>query len=156
VFIDRVGHYTVEGLIPIALGLRAAGFPADGWLDSPWPLIGALLAVMVLFNKALNDMVHVSRAFAGLPRLADVAGVGRPRRTGLARLRSLARFVPVHRMFHSVEMTMLAFVAAVLDAAVGGLAVTRGLLLVLAVGALVTVVGHVAAILSSSKLRAEG
>ena len=91
-----------------------------------------------------------------LPRLADVAGVGRPRRTGLARLRSLARFVPVHRMFHSVEMTMLAFVAAVLDAAVGGLAVTRGLLLVLAVGALVTVVGHVAAILSSSKLRAEG
>ena len=27
VFIDRVGHYTTEGLIPIALGLRAAGFP---------------------------------------------------------------------------------------------------------------------------------
>jgi phosphatidylglycerophosphate synthase len=157
-FLDKVGHYTAESVIPLCLGIRADGGVQEVLADGPgwWSWAGAVLAVLVLFNKALNDMVHVSRAFAGLPRLADVAGVGRPRRTGLARLRSLARFVPVHRMFHSVEMTMLAFVAAVLDAAVGGLAVTRGLLLVLAVGALVTVVGHVAAILSSSKLRAEG
>lgn len=40
VFLDRVGHYTTEGLIPIALGLRAAGFPNPGWLDSIWPLLG--------------------------------------------------------------------------------------------------------------------
>jgi hypothetical protein len=71
----------------------------------------------------------------------------------LARLRGAARFLPLHRVFHSVELTILAFAAAVADAAVGGLDVTRGLLLVLVVGAPLVVAGHLAAILSSSKLR---
>jgi phosphatidylglycerophosphate synthase len=156
-FLDKVGHYTAESLIPLCLGIRADGGVSEVLDNGPgwWSWAGAVLAVLVLFNKALNDMVHVSRAFAGLPRLQDVAGVGRPQRTGIARLRSLARFVPVHRMFHSVEMTILAFLAAVADTALGGLDVTRGLLLVLTVGALLTVMGHVAAILSSSKLRGE-
>ena len=84
VFIDRVGHYTAEGLIPIALGLRAAGFPETGWLDTPWPLIGALVSVMVLYNKALNDMVHVSRAYNNMPRLEEKAEVAAPRSSGRA------------------------------------------------------------------------
>ncbi len=37
VFLDKVGHYTTEALIPIVLGIRAAGwpleFPADLRLD---------------------------------------------------------------------------------------------------------------------------
>ena len=45
-------------------------------------------------------------------------------------------------------------VAAVGDAVVGGVAVTRGLVVVLLVLAVPTVVGHVLAILSSAKLRA--
>lgn len=153
VFIDRVGHYTTEGLIPIALGLRAAGFPDMGWLDSPWPLLGALLSVMILYNKALNDMVHVSRAYNGLPRLEERAEVSAPRSTGLRRLRSLARYVPFHRAYHSVELTLLALIAAVGDAVLGDLAATRVLVAGLAVLAVVTIVGHLAAILSSSRLR---
>lgn len=153
VFIDRVGHYTAEGLIPIALGMRAAGFPEAGWLDSPWPLIGALISVMVLYNKALNDMVHVSRAYNDLPRLEERKEVGEPTRGTLRRLRSAARFFPFHRAYHSVELTLLALVAAIGDALVGDLAVTRVLVAALAVFGLVTIVGHLAAILSSSRLR---
>lgn len=153
VFLDRVGHYVTEGLIPIALGLRAAGFPETGWLDTPWPLIGALLAVLVLFNKSLNDMVHVSRAYNDLPKLADTRSVGAPQATGVRRLRSLARFFPFYRAYHSVELTLLALIAAIIDAFLGDLTATRVLVAALAILGVITVVGHLTAILSSSKLR---
>lgn len=153
VFLDRVGHYTTEGLIPIALGLRAAGFPTAGWLDSPWPLLGALLAVIILYNKALNDMVHVSRAYNDLPRLGEGADVAAPRNAGLRGLRSIARFIPFHRAYHSVELTLLALVAAVVDLFLGDLQATRILVGALVILGLVTVVGHLAAILSSNRLR---
>ena len=108
---------------------------------------------MVLFNKALNDMVHVSRAYNGLPRLEERAEVSQPHRSGLRRLRSLARYVPFHRAYHSVELTLLALVAAIGDAIVGDLAVTRVLVALLAVFGLITIIGHLASILSSSRLR---
>lgn len=154
VFLDRVGHYTTEGLIPIALGLRAAGFPDAGWMDTPWPLIGALLAVLVLFNKSLNDMVHVSRAYNELPKLADSKGVGSPQVSGVRKLRSLARFFPFYRAYHSVELTLLALVAGIIDVFVGDLGATRFLVAALAILGVVTVIGHFIAIVSSSKLRA--
>lgn len=154
VFLDRVGHYTTEGLIPIALGLRAAGFPDNDWLQTPWPLIGALLAVLVLFNKALNDMVHVSRAYNGLPKLADTKGVGAPQVSGVRRLRALARFFPFYRAYHSVELTLLALVAGVIDVFLGDLTATRILVAGLAILGVVTIIGHFVAIMSSSKLRA--
>lgn len=154
VFLDRVGHYVTEGLIPIALGLRAAGFPDAGWLETPWPLIGALLAVLVLFNKSLNDMVHVSRAYNDLPKLADTKTVGTPQVSGVRRLRSLARFFPFYRAYHSVELTLLALVAGIIDAFVGDLAATRVLVAALAILGVITIVGHLVAILSSNKLRA--
>ncbi len=154
VFLDRVGHYTTEGLIPIALGLRAAGFPAEGWLDSPWPLIGALLAVLVLYNKALNDMVHVARAYNSMPRLEDNATVGVPQSTSLRSARKFARFLPFHRSYHSVEMTILAFVASIIDAFAGSLIATQILVAALAIFGVITVIGHLAAILSSRKLQA--
>jgi phosphatidylglycerophosphate synthase len=153
VFIDRVGHYTTEGLIPIALGLRAAGFPGDGWMDTPWPLIGALVSVIVLYNKALNDMVHVSRAYNNMPRLEEKAEVAAPRSGGLRRIRALVRFFPFHRAYHSVELTILAFVAAIGDLLLGDLAATRFLVGFLAIFGVITVIGHLASILSSSRLR---
>jgi phosphatidylglycerophosphate synthase len=153
VFLDRVGHYTTEGLIPIALGMRAAGFPDAGWMTSGWTLVGALLSVMVLYNKSLNDMVHVSRAYNGLPRLEERAEVSAPTSSGLRRLRSIARFVPFHRSYHSVELTLLALVAAVIDVPLGSLAATQVLVAALAILGVVTIVGHLAAILTSSRLR---
>jgi phosphatidylglycerophosphate synthase len=151
IFLDKLGHYTAEALIPLALGVRA-----DGGLGSigGWTTLGALLSGLVLFNKALNDMVHASRASAGLDPLEDQPGIGAPRGTAVRRLRSVARFVPFHRMYHSVELTILALAAAIGDMAFGGgLLGTQALVLALLAGAVVTVAGHVAAILSSSKLR---
>lgn len=153
VFLDRVGHYATEGIIPIALGMRAAGFPDAGWMDSPWPFLGALLAVIVLWNKALNDMVHVARAYNGLPRLEEKAEVSAPRSSGLRRVRSVARLFPFYRAYHSVELTLLALVAAVVDAALGDLGATRVLVVALAALGVLTLAGHLAAILSSSRLR---
>lgn len=155
VFLDKLGHYTAESLIPLALGVRA-----DGGLRAlgGWTTLGALLSAAVLYNKALNDMVHASRAAAGLPRVEDRAEVAEPRRRGLRRARSLARFVPFHRSYHSVEMTLLALAAAGVDALAGdrgeGLAGTRALVATLTPAALVTLVGHTAAILASDRLRA--
>ena len=151
VFLDRLGHYTAEALIPLALGVRA-----DGGLGSigGWTTLGALLAGLVLFNKALNDMVHAARASAGLSPIKDQPDVGIPRKATVRRLRSAARFVPFHRMYHSVELTFLALLAAVGDLLLGGgVPVTRVLVVGLLAAALVTVPGHVAAILTSSKLR---
>jgi phosphatidylglycerophosphate synthase len=151
VFLDKVGHYTAEGLLPLALGIRADGgvTSIDGWTT-----LGAILAMLVLFNKSLNDMVHVARARSGLTPLPDQAEVAAPRRRRIRSLRSLARFVPFHRAYPSLEFSLLVLLAAVVDAALGdGLAATRLLLVALLVGAVVTVAGHVTAILTSSKLR---
>ncbi len=153
VFIDRVGHYTTEGLIPIALGLRAAGFPDAGWMDTPWPLIGALVSVLVLYNKALNDMVHVARAYNNMPRLEERADVAAPTSSGLRRVRSLVRFFPFNRAYHSVELTLLALGAAIVDIPLGNLNATRFLVAFLALFGVVTVIGHLLAILSSSRLK---
>jgi phosphatidylglycerophosphate synthase len=155
IFLDKLGHYLAETLIPLGLGVRA-----DGGLGSigGWTTLGALFALLVLFNKSLNEMVHASRARAGLDPLVDHAGVGVPRRAGVARLRSLARFVPFHRAYHSIELTLLVLVAAIADRiadhVVGtGLEATHLLLAALLVAVVLTVLGHVVAILTSSKLR---
>ena len=153
VFIDRVGHYTTEGLIPIALGMRAAGFPDAGWANSIWPFLGALLAVIILYNKALNDMVHVSRAYNDLPKLADKEEVGIPQNSGLRSLRSVARFIPFHRAYHSVELTILILVAAVADLFVDDLQATQVLLVALLIFGVITIPGHLASILSSRRLQ---
>jgi hypothetical protein len=85
--------------------------------------------------------------------LEDSAGVATPQGALLRRLRSLARAVPFYRAYHSVELTILIFIAAVVDVVLGDLAATRALLAALVILALVTVVGHLLAILSSRKLR---
>jgi phosphatidylglycerophosphate synthase len=154
-FLDKVGHYTAESVIPLCLGWRAADSGATWSEPGPYAYAGAVLALLVILNKALNDMVHVSRAFAGLPRLEDVAGVGTPTRSGLARLRALARYVPFNRIYHSVEMTILIFLAALGDLVLGDLGATRALLVAMLVLAVPTVLGHLLAILSSTKLRAQ-
>ena len=150
-FLDKLGHTVAESAIPLALGVRAdGGFGSLGG----WTTLGAVLAVLVLVNKSLNDAVHIARAANDLPRLQDSAEEAAPRVSSVARLRSLARFVPFHRVFHSIEMTLLALVAGAVDAASGGgLDATRVLVAVLVPVAAATVLGHLAAVLSSSRLR---
>ncbi|MCJ1688991.1 CDP-alcohol phosphatidyltransferase family protein [Rathayibacter sp. VKM Ac-2927] len=153
VFLDKVGHYTTESLIPIALGLRAAGIPFDAPEDFLWTSIGLALALVIVLNKALNDMVHVARANAGLTKLADTKGEATPSSSALARLRRAARFLPFHRLYHSVELTMLAFAASLVGLVVGAGTVDRVLVSALLPLALLALVGHFVAIMASKRVR---
>jgi phosphatidylglycerophosphate synthase len=147
VFLDKLGHYGAEISISLALGARAV--MED---DVTWGLTaGALLALGIVANRAVNDMVHASRAVGGLaPLTADVAH--RPARRGWGRAWSAARMVPAHRVLHSVELTLLALVAAVVTA-VTDVPATSWLLAVAVPVVAVVVVGHVAAVLTSTRLR---
>jgi phosphatidylglycerophosphate synthase len=153
IFLDKVGHYTVETLIALALGVRAAGGAGKIGDHLGWICLGALLAWLLCLNKALNDMVHSARAAAGLGRVADTAEVSRPRSGLLAGLRQAARFVPFHRIYHSIELTLIIAVAAVLDIVAGGLAGTRVLLALVVPLALLSVLGHFVAIVASNRVR---
>ena len=153
VFLDKVGHYTTESLIPIALGLRAAGIPFDAPEDFLWTSIGLALALVIVLNKALNDMVHVARANAGLTKLADTKGEATPSSSALARLRRAARFVPFHRLYHSVELTILAFVTAIVGLFLPPLLADRVLVLALLPLAVLALLGHFVAIMASKRVR---
>jgi hypothetical protein len=98
-------------------------------------------------------MVHVSRAYNNMPRLEDKESVGVPGVSGLRRVRSLARFVPFHRAYHSVELTILAFIASIGDLFTGDLQVTRILVAALAILGVLTIIGHFLSIMTSSKLK---
>lgn len=150
IFLDKIGHYTTEGLIPLALGVRAAG---GFGLDNGWILAGALLALILAWNKALNDMAESTRYLTRLPKIEDTDENAAPRGGVLGTLRAAARFVPFHRIYHSVEMTLIILVAAVGDAITGDLVVTRALLVVLLPLAALSTLGHALAILASNRLR---
>jgi hypothetical protein len=61
--------------------------------------------------------------------------------------------VPFHRAYHSVELTILAFIASIGDLFTGDLQVTRILVAGLAILGVFTIVGHFMAIMTSSKLK---
>ena len=90
---------------------------------------------------------------AGLPVAEDTAAVAAPRASGLARVRRMVAFFPFFRAFVAIEATILALLAAIADSFVPGIPFTRGLVIALVPIAAITVVGHLAAILSSSRLR---
>jgi phosphatidylglycerophosphate synthase len=150
IYLDRVGHYVTEAALPIALGVRADG----GW-DSigGWTTLGLVISVLVLLKMSQSALVHVSRAEAGRPLLADTAAVAAPRVSGLRKLRRALGFVPFFRAFVAMEATILALGAAVVDVVVGELAGSRGLVVLLLPLAAITVAGRLAAILMSERLR---
>lgn len=143
IFLDKLGHYLAESLIPICFGLRLAGFPEEPVTSSIYPYLGALLAILVIFNKGLNDAVHVARAFSGLSKIQDKKGVNLPIKGILRTLRKVFNYLPAQRMFHSIEFTI--FVAIF-----GSYAISLEIALAIA---LFVTAGHIAAIVTSSKLR---
>jgi len=153
VFLDKVGHYTTEALIPIALGIRAAGWPLEFPADFAWTTAGFALALIIVLNKALNDMVHVARANAGLDKLSDRKGEAEPSQRMIARLRRAARFVPFHRLYHSVELTLLILAAAVVGLFLPPLLADRVLLLALLPLSALALLGHFVAIMASKRVR---
>ncbi len=150
IYLDRFAHYFTESLLPIALGIRADG----GW-DSigGYTTLGCVAAVLALLVRVETALVIVARAEAGLPVAEDTAAVAAPRASGLARVRRMVAFFPFFRAFVAIEATILALLAAIADSFVDGIPFTRGLVIALVPIAAITVVGHLAAILSSSRLR---
>ena len=149
VSLDRVGHNVAECGIAVALGVRATG---ELRVSGPWISAGLLLGLLVALNKVENDLVHVARHYAGMTQMRDAEEVRVPSRGLLRRARQVARFVPFHRVFHSVELSLLVLAAALVDLVADG-AATRVLLAGLVAAAVVTVVGHLAAVLGSARLR---
>jgi phosphatidylglycerophosphate synthase len=143
IFLDKLGHYLAEGLIPICFGLRLANWPNEPITNSIFPFLGALLAILVIVNKGLNDAVHVARAFSGLPKIQDEAGINLPVKGILRKIRKVFNFIPAQRMFHSIEFTMYIAIFGTFN---------ESLEIALAISLFVTI-GHIAAIVSSAKLR---
>ena len=76
-----------------------------------------------------------------------------PRGGLVAKLRKAARFLPFHRLYHSVELTLIAFGAAVVGLFVGQPLVDRAVVLVLLPLAILSVFGHFVAIMASRRVR---
>jgi phosphatidylglycerophosphate synthase len=136
VYLDRVAHWVTESLLPIALGVRA---------DEP--VLGLVVAVLVLWIKGESALVTVARAESGLPPAPDTQAVAAPRLGFLARARRAAGRLPFYRAFVAMEFTLLALVASFFDHG------SRWLLIALIPVAAVTVLGHLVAILASGRLR---
>jgi phosphatidylglycerophosphate synthase len=151
VYLDRIGHYSTEALLPIGIGVHV-----DGGLDSigGWTTLGALTGVVVLMNKAFTDLVHVARAAAKLPMLADVESVTVMRIGLLAKIRGGLKAFPIFRVFISIEFGLLLLVLASIDAVIGGHHVLRGFVAIMLPLALLLAGGHLLAVLLSSRLRA--
>lgn len=154
-FLDKLGHYIAEGSIALAFGLKAAGYTFGvSTLQWEYAFLGSLLAVLILFNKGMNDAVHVARAFSGLEKLADVKGMNLSNKSLLRTIRRIVSFFPIHRIFHSIEMTMfiamLGLVGFIFD--ISNI-FQLGLVFALVVASLSTPL-HVAAIITSNKLKA--
>jgi phosphatidylglycerophosphate synthase len=148
VYLDRVGHFSTEAALAAAIGLRADG----GWQSiGGWTTVGLSVAVLVLLIKAETELVHVARHHAGLPPLPDSAERIMP--AGLLSLRRIADVVPIHRALLALEVSVLALLAALVDAAATSLVGTRTLLLVLLGVAVLVVTGHLVTIVTSPKLR---
>jgi phosphatidylglycerophosphate synthase len=145
VYLDRIGHWLTEAALPIALGVRADG--------DEYVVLGLVVAVLVLLVQGESALVTVARAESGRPPAEDTEAVAAPRPSGLRRARRALRRLPFYRAFVAVEFTLLALVAAVVDAVAGDLAGSRTLVVALVVVAAVTAAGHLVAILASDRLR---
>jgi phosphatidylglycerophosphate synthase len=153
-FLDRVGHYLAESSIPIALGLRVGGWPEQPITNSIYPFMGAFLATLVVFNKGMNDAVHVSRAMSGLPKLSDTKGMNLSNKSLLRTARKIVSFFPFHRVMHSIEMTLFIAILGVAELITNNHELLKFGLIAVFVTALFSTPLHVAAIVTSNKLKA--
>jgi len=135
IYLDRIGHYVTEAGLPIALGIRADEVT-----------LGLVVAVLVLLIKSETALVFLARAESGKPPAEDRREVAAPRGGVLRSLRQAFRFVPFYRAFVAMEFTLLALIAEIAD-------LTDELLVVLIPVAAITALGHLAAILTSDRLR---
>jgi len=150
IYLDRLGHYVTEAALPIGLGVRADG----GWHSlGGWTTLGLVLAVLVLLIKSETVLINVARAESGRVKAEDAPAVAAPRGGLLRRIRRAAGVLPFFRAFVAVEFSLLALAAAIVDTTAGDRIGSRVLVIALLPVGVITLVGHLVAILSSDRLR---
>jgi phosphatidylglycerophosphate synthase len=150
IYVDRLAHYVTDAGLVVAVGVHA-----DGGFRSiaGWTTVGLLAGLLALLSKAETDLVHAARAVSGLPPVRDDGATAVPQRSLLRRLRRIATTLPVNRALLAIELSTLAFAASIADTATGTLDATRALTVALTAVAGYVVVGHLASIVSSGRLR---
>lgn len=147
-YLDRWGHYVVEGSMFAALGVRAA----DGTEQLGYMVLGMAGAFLALLAKAETDLVDSARLQAGKGPMPDDAVT--MQHTGMAAGRRLASYLPLHRLVHATEAAFAAVIVIVVDTARDDLWATRALIIVLVVVVALVVPLHLISILNSRRLRA--
>ncbi|HET6818459.1 MAG TPA: CDP-alcohol phosphatidyltransferase family protein [Mycobacteriales bacterium] len=148
IYLDRFGHYTTDAAVVCAVGVHA-----DGGLGSigGWTTLGLLGAVLVLVSRAETDLVHVARAYVGLPRFEPTAVA--PQVSGIRRLRRLAYAVPINRLLLAWDLSVVLVAVAVVDLVAGSTVGHQVLAVVLAVVGVLVCLLHLLTILTSARLR---
>ncbi|HEU5034046.1 MAG TPA: CDP-alcohol phosphatidyltransferase family protein [Mycobacteriales bacterium] len=150
IYVDRIAHYVTDAGLAVAVGVHAdGGFASIGG----WTTVGLAAGFLVLLTKAETDLVHVARVQSGRPPITDTAEVAASHVSGLRRLRALVRSLPFNRVLLAIELSALALVAAAVDAGRGDRVAMQVLDVVLLAVAGIVVVGHLLAVVTSSRLR---
>jgi phosphatidylglycerophosphate synthase len=152
VYLDGVGHYLGESALLVGLGFRAQGPPGHLTVAGGYVTAGVAAALLAMLVKAETDNVVVARAKAGLSAGHDDGALA-PAGARLASLRRAASVLKVHRITQAVELSLLILIAAIIDAARGGLTATRVLVLACLIVAGLMVLAHLVAIMASRRLR---
>ena len=148
IYLDRWGHYLVEGSMFAALGVRAADSEETGLI-----ILGLVGTILALLCKAETDLVDSARLQAGrgpMPQAATTI-----QKNSLAAGRRLARIFPFHRLAHAAEASLAAGVAVVVDLVRDDLTATRGVLIMLVAIVMLVMPLHLISVLTSSRLTAE-
>lgn len=146
VYLDRLGHYLVEAAVLVALGVRAGGRS-----ELSWVVAGLVAGMLVMVEKAETDLVDVARHKSGRPPVTDDAAVMRS--ATLAGGRRVASFLPLHRITHAVEASLLIAAAAVADEVWDTSRPTRALMVAMLAVTAVTASLHLVSVLTSNRLR---
>src|SRR3954470_20326056 len=118
IFLDRLAHHVTDAALAIGLGIRADG----GWGSlGGWTTVGCLIAIMGLLIKAETMLVPLSRAASGREAAPDTHAAAAPRGGALRRARRIAGLVPFFRALVTMETTLLALAAGIVDALAGDL-----------------------------------
>ena len=135
--------------------MAAVGVHADGGLGhiGGWTTLGLAGAFLVLITKSETDLVHTSRALSGRPPTVDSVSVAVPHAGLVRRLRRFARTVPFNRALLAMELTFLALIASIIDAAAAA-SPRRGCSMArCSPWPAIVVVGHLASIITSDRMR---
>ena len=159
IFLDRLGHYVVEAILFVAMGVRAAwphlgtGEPLQaGSLRVTWMTVGVFTALLHVLGKVQTDLVHVSRAKAGFAAVADDAETAAPRGK-LRGVRRAAGLVPLYRLTGAIEASLIALAVVLWDQARGSYDPTHGFVIGMFFVTALVFAGHFLMILASSRLR---